>query len=87
MKTITRTALAVAFAALWAVPATPQSANRTGPPTPAPQGPVTAGPAESQQVRTCRLHCDSLDATSQRPQRSVVEKAARKDACAKKMVS
>ena len=91
MKMIPRTILALALTISWAVPAAPQSANRSGPPAPPParqvtQPPVTPTP-ESPAQRKCRVHCDSLSATAVRPQRSVVERAASKEACMKTMKS
>ena len=91
MKMLTRTILALALTVSWAVPAAPQSANRTGPPAPPParqttQAPVVSPTPESTAVKNCRAHCDSLSATALRPQRSEVEKTATKTACAKTMV-
>lgn len=90
MKMITRTILALALAASWALPASPQSANRTGAGVPAGRpvthAPVASATPESPALKACRTHCDSLSATAQRPQRSVAEKAASKEACAKTMI-
>jgi hypothetical protein len=88
MTTITRTLLALAFAAAWAVPAAPQSANRTAA-SPAPTAGTVVTITEDPAVRPCRLHCDASATAAARTvfsHQTVAERAARVAACSKKMV-
>jgi hypothetical protein len=83
--------VACVLAVLWAVPAWPQSANRSLPgPSGAPRPHVsrTVPAPEAEAVRHCRLHCGSLAASTPRgllPPLSSVEKDARGKACARRM--
>jgi hypothetical protein len=89
MTSITRTVLALAFTAAWAVPAAPQSANRTGAGTPKPAANDVAVITEDPAVRNCRLHCGALAATAPHsvfPHQTVADRDARGTACSRKMI-
>ena len=89
MRTIIRTLLALTLATAWVLSAAAQSANRTGTgitPIGGTKPATSVVTSESDAVRNCRLHCASLPTGTPRMMMSGAERAARADACSRKMI-
>ena len=83
-----RTLVMVGFLAAAAAPVAAQSANRTPPTVPPTPTKIGTLATETEAVRRCRIHCDSLATSTwhaSSPHPSVAERAASQSYCAKRM--